>query len=360
MKKGKVIFLVFGKVTLIAFFIVLCLLVPITASLTNSEGLLYKKFLGDNSLFKGIITLWNVDTFEGGSASKASYLNSVCMAFEKEHKGTFIKVENLSLDEMNANIKNGTLPDIFSFGMGLGYVFKEQMQSLTPLNLNLPSEFYSAGLYGGNLLAVPWSYGAYTLISSTDRIEKASKGVEPLKDICFSLAYDKTSKKSTKHIYSLTYGKNDYVDAFNALSREFDLSVGDLIGSGTIDEKVSSQSPYEAYESFALNNSVCLLGTQRDVFRMENRIQNGKEIDALLDPLANFTDLVNFIGILDGDEEKVKASKEFIKFILSEKMQAKLASIGLFSPLNLKLYKEGYICTLEDAVINKIKIKNAF
>ena len=50
------------------------------------SNVLSNKFFGKKAEYQGVITLWNVDTFEGGSASKTSFLENVSLKFEKEKK----------------------------------------------------------------------------------------------------------------------------------------------------------------------------------------------------------------------------------------------------------------------------------
>ena len=47
--------------------------------------------------FEGVINVWNVDTFESGSNSKASFLESASMKFSKENKGVLFLVKNFKV-----------------------------------------------------------------------------------------------------------------------------------------------------------------------------------------------------------------------------------------------------------------------
>ena len=54
---------------------------------SNPNGILYQKFVGNRAEKSCVLELWNVDTFEGGTASKSGFLEKVALAFEKKYKG---------------------------------------------------------------------------------------------------------------------------------------------------------------------------------------------------------------------------------------------------------------------------------
>lgn len=361
-KPKKFVFMVLGRSVLIAILVALLLFIPTISVFTNDETL-SKNFFGNKAEYEGIITLWNVDTFEGGSSSRSSFLNNVAMKFEKQNKGAYIKVENLTVDEMVANINAGKIPNMFSFGTGVSGYLKEHMSVLkTSIGAKLKSNFYSAGLDGGNLKAVAWCYSVYSLISTTEKIENSGKEYNgSLKELAFSMAYDKNYKKKSKHIYSLTFGKNDFVSALDIFSREFTLvSVVDEAEKGNVDNKYNTQTPYEAYLNFITSKSSMLLGTARDVFRMENRLMTGQEVDVLYEPLGVYTDLVSYISVLNADERIMKVCKSFVEFLISDNIQKRLTDIGLMSPVLNNLYDSGVMKKLEESVNENTIIKNIF
>ncbi len=359
-KKSRLFFVAVKKLTLVTILIGLVLVVYFSYLFISPDSSLRERFFGKSAKYQGLIRLWSVDTFEGGCASRSGFLNDVAMRFEKQNKGAFIMVENLTIDEMTANLKNNVYPDIFCFGTGVAGYLKDKMKELsTEVEKALLPNFAMAGLCRGKLLACPYAYGMYALLTSTARVEKAKKEVKNLKDLALHLAFDVTTKRTTKHTYSLTFGKTDYVDAQKIFSRSFDVGLSSLIENGVVDPKVIGQTPYEAYLSFTSGKSSMLLGTQRDVFRMENRVAAGVESDILIEPLKEYTDLVNYISVTSDNKDVISVCKDFVEFLLSEEMQQRLVNIGLLSPRG-KIYSEGNMCTFEESASENMVVEGAF
>ena len=71
----------------------------------------------ENTTNKKVISVWNVDTFEGGKGSRTSFLNSVAKQLEKEGDVLFM-VSSKTVEGAKLSLQNGELPDLLSFGMG--------------------------------------------------------------------------------------------------------------------------------------------------------------------------------------------------------------------------------------------------
>ncbi|MBR2909553.1 MAG: hypothetical protein IKC11_04310 [Clostridia bacterium] len=362
--KRKMLFLVVSKMAIVSLLVGILIIAPMVGVVYhNKQKLVSEKMFGNKAEYQGIVTLWNVDTFEGGTASRSGFLEKVATKFEKQNKGAFIKVENLTIDEMVANLKMGKKPNLFSFGMGISHYLEKDMLALSgDYESRIMSNFLASGMENGVSKAVAWCFGGYSLISSTEKIEKAKGDTQiSLKEQCFSLAFDTVYKKSTKHTYSLTFGKNNYVDALSVFTRSFnDKSVNELVDNAVIDTKFSEQSPYDAYVNFVSNKSSILLGTQRDIARMELRVLSGTEQDLIIEPLGVYTDLVDYISIIKSEEKIQNVCKKFVEFLLSEEIQLSLENIGMFSPFGINLYKEGAMQKLENSITEKTVVKNAF
>ena len=67
----------------LAVFVVFCFcnLLPLLNASPTQQG-----------VFRGVLDLWHVETFEGGSSSRKSWLNSVARQFEKANKGIYVCV----------------------------------------------------------------------------------------------------------------------------------------------------------------------------------------------------------------------------------------------------------------------------
>lgn len=63
-----------------------------------------------------VLSLWNVDTFEGGKGSRPSFLGKIAARFEKENDGVLIMVSAKTPSGAKAAMEKGEVPDLLSFG----------------------------------------------------------------------------------------------------------------------------------------------------------------------------------------------------------------------------------------------------
>lgn len=199
-----------------------------------------------------VLTLWQIDSFEGGRGSRAEYLRSLAQDFAKS-ANVYIEVTALSSDAARTNISAGVVPDIISYGAGF-YGIE-----------SLVSEGYGKA----------WCRGAYCLIalSGTD--------------------FSAVSTANTV----INEGKDNLV------------SVAALF-SGLQDADYAA--PTSAYVSLISGEYDFLLGTQRDVIRLQTR---GESFE--VKPLTEFNDLYQYISVLTRDGEKAAVAEEYINYVLS-------------------------------------------
>lgn len=359
----RFVFLCISRFFLVCLLIGVLMFFPLAKVLYDKHGSEFsEKFFGKKSAYQGIIRLWNIDSFEGGCLPKVNFLEKMSMLFEKKNKGVYIMVQNMTEDEVVSAIKSGIYPDMVCFGTGMNKYFNGKFVRLDDsIGLSLLPNFYGAGLQNGALVAVPIMCGAYCLISSTERIERAGKEKNALlSTLAFALATDVQKRKGIVHTSSLTFGVGEHVSALDAFSRKFtSSSVITLAESGIVDKNYNLQSSYSAYEAFVLGKANMLLGSQRDVFRMQNRENAGKEIGAIYEPIKEFTDLVQYVGILANEKVKRALCSDFISFVLQPANQKMLASIGMFSVTGQKIYDFSPFEEIEKVIDDKITVKSS-
>lgn len=199
-----------------------------------------------------VLTLWQIDSFEGGRGSRAEYLRSLAQDFAKS-ANVYIEVTALSSDAARTNISAGVVPDIISYGAGF-YGIE-----------SLVSEGYGKA----------WCRGAYCLIalSGTD--------------------FSAVSAANTV----INEGKDNLVSVAALLSG--------LQGA-------NYAAPTSAYVSLISGEYDFLLGTQRDVIRLQTR---GESFE--VKPLTEFNDLYQYISVLTRDGEKAAVAEEYINYVLS-------------------------------------------
>lgn len=234
----------------LARFIFACLCVCAVAGGCVAAFVNYADGEEDDSL--QVLTLWQIDSFEGGRGSRAEYLRSLAQDYAKT-ANVYIEVTALSSDAARTNISAGVVPDIISYGAGF-YGIE-----------SLVSEGYGKA----------WCRGAYCLIalSGTD-----FSAVSPANTV-------------------INEGKDNLV------------SVAALF-SGLQDADYAA--PTSAYVSLISGEYEFLLGTQRDVIRLQTR---GESFE--VKPLTEFNDLYQYISVLTRDGEKAAVAEEYINYVLS-------------------------------------------
>lgn len=295
--------------------------------------------------FQGILKLWHIETFEGGAISRASYLNSRALEYEKNNKGTYVSVTTLTVDQLKDRLIQGEQFDLISYGVGVGELIFDKLieYKLTDSTVRLTK----GGYYNNLQLAVPYMYGGYSLIALNGATDKITDFKSPLQSV-FDSYY--INPKTNVPIYSLNVGFNDYIQPLIAL--RFNTAAMCLNkGNISID---TAKTQYQAYtELLSTKFSTFTLGSQRDVIRLDSRVNNGSMEKYSFTPLSNFTDLVQYISASNGDNNL--AASKFIEYILSEKSQSQLSKVGMLSPV-MTLYSSSNMYLLEQALKNPYTI----
>ena len=132
-----------------------------------------------NFNFSGVIELWNVDTFEGGSVSRTTFLEKRAIEFEKQNKGVFISINNLTLEQLKLNLQNNKKPHIITFGIGVEDIFLDEIINLTN-TYNVRDDIIKSSTINGKVKALPIMMGGYSLIGNGEKVN------DDLKDKIFA------------------------------------------------------------------------------------------------------------------------------------------------------------------------------
>jgi hypothetical protein len=255
------------------------------------------KELVEKTDYKGIINLWHIDTFEGGTGSRKQFLLKVSREYEKERKGVLVFATNHTINSVKENFSKGIYPDIISFGNGV------EVNNLIELSFD---KKFDSGIFNEKQLIIPWCRGGYFLIKNNEY--KRKKG-----------------EKKTLLVSSSEYN----LPLATLLDREKDFSI-----------KIKSQ--YNAYLDFVSGGSEYLLGTQRDIVRLTNRA-----FPFFAEPLSTFNDLYQYVSVIKTTEEKVDESLKFVEFLLSKKVQEKLNEIDMFSCFYPVSFESEYMASMQ-------------
>lgn len=270
--------------------------------------------------YNGIISIWNIDTFEGGTYSRESMLNEFARAFQEKNKELYVLAQSYTAEEFDGQLAAGNRPDIVSFGTGAGALLKDSLRTYRG-TVTVRDDLAAGGSVGGRLFAVPWCMGGYAVFST----EKAVKEPKVI-----------TGSKYT-------------------------LPLAAYIKNGLTAVLAEESTQYTAYDSYTKNYQNLLLGTQRDVYRLGLKVDNAKINELTMKPLGRYTDLVQYMGIFEGvSDERAEMCEAFIAFATSDACQKKIQKLSMFTVNGTKLYTSGNLAEMENALSAPLRVLNAF
>ena len=364
-KTSKKIYLtIFRLLCLIMSFIFIVFIPTMPLEVNDNLERIYSIFSGEKTDYNGLIEIWNIDSFEGGIKSKSSFLNSVAASFQKKYKGVYVLVRNITETECENMLLQGQKPDLFSCSYGVSLKIQDYLQPFSITNKNVYDNLLNAGKGAdGQIYGLSWCLGLYYLISTKSFLSNAGVVYDEnfsLIEKVFSLGYVKNGKKQ-KNIYSVTFANKGYILPKKSVF-SYNNNGTNLISNLSFNIN-QSLSQYDAYIDFLLGNSVVLLGSQRDVFRINNREINGKIHDVLIEPVLTSSNLVQFMFLSRCEDlTKLEYTQKFVSMLTGESVQKLLNDYGMFSVLkNLKLSYHNQnlnIITTDD--LSKLKIDNIF
>ena len=324
-KKQDIVFAIFLVIAIIFLFVAPFIILPKVYGSQN----IWDKDLPEETVF---LELWEVDTFEGGSANRARFLEKTAYKFQELNNVVYIYVRTLTVEQATAMLAEGQRPDMVSFGIGAGELFASYCQ---PLDIKTPvrSELLDAGSYDGSQLAVPWCMGGYLLATTDEDINLTDLSV---------------SAPSGEDMWLVGTGGE-----YNVASLALD-------GVTSYINPSERFTQYEAYEAFLKGNKFdVLLGTQRDYFRLQNRVNLGTISNIKYEFLVGYTDLVQYMAITTQDETINNCAKNFIRYLCSVTVQKTLTSIGMFGVTSVKIYQDSY-SEFENVMMQNLDVLNVF
>lgn len=256
------------------------------------------------------LELWEIDTFEGGTNSRAKFLEQMAVDYQNTHKGVYIIVRNLTVEQCTTMLEQGNIPDIVSFGTGAGDMLCAYTQKID-IKTNITNPLLASGQIAGVQYAVPWCVGGYVQCQMTDSCQ--------------------------------TYGTG-----------------GEYNAQCVVQNVQRYVTQYDAYKAFCEGQFDVLIGTQRDYYRLSNKLNLGVISNCQFLYDNNYTDLVQYLSILSQNEQIKEHAQDYIKYILDDATQSKLSNIGMFGVNGQKIYKGTSIEEFENSVLSIKEVQNAF
>lgn len=248
------------RIALLIIIALIFIAVPILAAAKSAQAV-------EETEEMQVLTLWQIDGFEGGKGSRAQYLSDKAAKLFKKHN-KYLNVIPLSADAAQENIKRGELPDMISYAP----TFNAHLQYI-----NIRDYAYKT-----------WCYGSYCL---------------------------------------LCLGENANFDEANASNTVVNAGKDNLASVAAVASGIGgavSEMPTNAYLQLLNGKYKYLLGTQRDIFRLKTRGEtfSVKQITA-------FNDLYQNISIIARDKARYATCKQFVEYITEN--TSDISKIGLFS-----------------------------
>lgn len=268
-----------------------------------------------------ILELWNIDTFEGGSVSRSSFLEKCAILYEKNNKGQFFIIKNLTIEQSLQLLSENHLPAMISFGTGYGKNIKELVLPLYN-SYSVRNDLLNNGKIDNIQFAIPYILGGYSIIGNNQNV---------------------INQINKENIF---VSNSKYIDPIKVLE------INNL--TQYTQENLSS---FELYEGYIKNKYDLFLGTQRDVFRCLNRSKNG-DIISEYKLLSGYSDLIQYLSILDN--KNFKLCQNFLNFIISDTCQKKLCDINMFNVLKKNFYEDEFYGNFEKLLNQNLLSKNAF
>lgn len=295
--------------------------------------------------YRGVVELWNVESFEGGVGSREAWIKGRAAKFEKLNTGLFVHVTTLTEGQLSQKLEQGDNFDIICFSRGVGSIIKDK---LAPTEVNVGAvrnNFLLSGQLNGVQYAVPLYTGAYCLFARAAMLPQTQ-----LLDNALSATFTRKVGKNNVTLQPLICGFTPYNSPLSALA----MSGGR--GNVNVSDEITQ---YQAYERFLDNRTaVTLLGTQRDLYRLSQRETNGRIESLAFAPLGGYTDLVQYLGV-SAQTTAAQECRAFLEYLLAEQSQQTLVNVCMFSVLEQTFYTADRYAECE-AQLTRAYVPNVF
>ena len=340
--------------------------------------------------WSGVITLWDIPYVRTGKGNSSGWLGSYIKSFEKKYPGVFIDVRSMTAERLamylHGEAKRDILPDMISLGVYDQLIpesylvdLSEELSEEERMMLREPS--LKRVQSGDKIIGIPWMMGSYGLYVNQDILIDESG-----ETISESLDYNrldtlarkgtfqkKSGKRTITHYGFCTYNGFHSKPLLSMIYQE-GVRISDNKGMQLLEgwkEEVPAVSPpnmtdmsySNALRMFSSDKrSSILLGDSKVLFDLRNQQKAGKGVEFQLFPLPLeedsdfYMDQIAAYGLLrQSNAEKNKLCVLFLKGLLEQEVQAKLADIGMFSVCNdLALYSEDPQMKALEAALDRI------
>ena len=366
--------------------IVLLSMLPLWAASVGARIDRSSLVLRDYNTWTGVLRLWKCEGWQSGNGTLTAWLNTCIEKFEKQHKGVYIQITDVSAETMRA-FSSGALnpPDMIIYAPGM----LEAPYDLIELPPDLPirQNVSSLGLWQSQRYAAPIALGGYAVAvnrsligeipSDWSGVQLEAGGSKKKEIFVFDAPADSSFKCWSAAVISLFAGS--YVQSEQ---RQAPL-VGEGMDIGLPTEKVQDNKVQHTQQIVYQNALPCVLPadfrtregvyslftsgsiasmpvTQREIRRLQLLDESGKAPDWYVQSIGlPFTDQAALFSITarqgENMEQRQALSAEFMSLLLSEEMQMKLTQVRAFSVRDLpRMYTGGSgLSVIEEALLKE-------
>ena len=293
----------FFKVILSVLLVVLVITVPknLYAEL-NTDKITDEMYKRREKYFYGVINVWQIDSFEGGTGSRTNFLKEISKKFEKKNNGVFVNIESITVEKAEKLISSGQKrPDIVSYGASVKIDDSLFITLQLENEINLVSDAITEK-------SVPWCMGAYFMLGDSDKTKWGNDG------------FIKETKKGSYTVFSVGVpernGHNALIDYVLDIQNDYAVFYG------------TSQEIFDAYNYS--EKVLRMIGTQRDLYRLQSleKRELARKGDVTF---LGYTDLFQYISILNCNNDKKTATmNKYVDFLIAKTQQDCLGDIGMF------------------------------
>ena len=299
----------------------------------------------DGVTYKGVLEMWNIESFEGGVGSRQSWLTSRAAKFEAKNKGLYVHVTTLTAEQATDKLSAGETFDLVSFSRGTGAMLLPHLGQMQP-SRDMADNMRQSATVDNVIYANALYCGIYCLFCRSGELSE-----DRLKQECLTKTITRKIGKNTVTLSPLICGFTQSNSPLTAL-----LTDG---CQGNVTNLSENVTQYRAYEAFVSHKSaVTLLGTQRDLYRLRKREAEGKIEPLAVVPLIGYTDLVQYVAVGKQSANRV-AAEAFATYLTSAEVQATLVDLALFSPTGAAVYTD-YIYRLCAEGVTRAYVPNVF
>jgi len=241
--------------------------------------------------YQGIITVWHIVGFKPYQGSLGTWMSNAAAQLEKHHRGVYLQVDSIDVEEYEARIARGEQPDVFSFPLGCMYA-----EQLCELELELPElkgNTKEAGYCEGRLYAVPYTASGYLLLHNQRLMQEQGKDAQGMTEMLKSGGASAAGDPVQACIFGV---------------------MGEML----------------VQEDFIEERAVSAFVDVRAAGDLERKVQSGKGFPFEVLSCGNYTDLVQLIGAnANIQPEKLPYVYELIELCLNTDEQQQLTEIGL-------------------------------